>query len=487
MRTWQLALPLDPGASVPLFLQIAKGVVRAIEAGRLLPGQALPGIRVLAEQLEVNRNTVQAAYQELGAEGWVQSRSGGGTFVADPLPVRREVRVSPPEPSALGFDLPEAPDLPEPKVFSRNLLACATGATDPRLLPMVALSRAYARAMQGKDPSHLLHGDPQGQPKYRKALAAMLASTRGLSADPGSLLVTGGGKGGLQLLVQALLRPGDRVAVEALGSPAAWEIFRRAGAELLPVPVDAEGLRVEALEGLLREGPLRAIFLTPARQYPTTVSLSAARRSRLLALAESHRFALLEDDRHSEFHFEGAPPLPLGSEDRKGLVITFGSLSKGLFPSLPLAHLQGPLPLIRRLTALQATLHQGADPVLERALAELLEDGEYLRHLNRVRKASLHRRDAFAEALRQELSEVVEVRPPAGGLAFWLAAKGVDVEAWARRAPAHGVTFTAGRVFAYDQQPNPFLRVGFGAHTEEELRAVATRMGRALNDLGNPS
>ncbi len=484
MLTWNLALSVDPEAPAPIFLQIARAIAAAIREGRLKPGQALPSIRALAEQVGVHRNTSQAAYQELAAEGWIVSKAGGGTYVAERIPQESPLAKGAAAPGAAGFDLPAVPERPRPEAFSRAVLACATGTPDPRMLPMVALSRAYARAMQGKDASHLVHGDPQGQPAYRRALAAMLGATRGLSVTPESLLITGGGQAGLQLLAQALVQQGDRVAVEALGSAEVRDLFRRAGAELVPLPVDGEGLQVEALEAALAEGPLRAVFLTPARQYPTTVTLAPGRRARLLALAKAHRLALIEDDRGSEFHFEGAPPLPLGAEDRAGLVITFGSLSKSLFPSLPLAHLHGPVDLIRRLRDLQAGLHQGADPVLERALAALLEDGEYVRHLNKVRKASKDRRDFLAEALRGELEGVVTLEVPSGGLALWLrVAEGIDVEAWSRAALRQGVSFNPGRAFDFHDRPLQALRLGFAAHAEEELQAVPQRMRRALEGL----
>ncbi len=390
--------------------------------------------------------------------------------------------MSGPPPGGMGFDLHRAPEPGAPDA-ARNLLRVATGNPDPRLLPGAALARAYRRALTVNPKGTLALDDPQGHPALREALARMLRATRGVPATPERLVVTRGGQLPLALVAHALLGPGDAVAVEALGARDAWEACARAGARCLPVPVDEGGMDVETLERLAAAERLRAVLVSPARQYPTAVALAPERRARLLSLAARHRLAVLETDHDAEFQFDGAAPPPLAAEDQAGVVVLVGSLSKVFSPGLRLGYVHAPAPLVAELRSARDALDRHGDPALERAMAELLEDGEIARHLNRMHPVYRLRRDALARALRADLGEVLTFAPPAGGLALWATVRGgVDVDAWARRALERGVAFQAGRQFAFDGRPVQALRLGFSAHAEEELAEVARRLRDALGE-----
>jgi len=482
-------IALDPRSGRPVYLQIAHGLMREIHRGRFLPGDPLPGCRTLAQELGVSRNTVMAAYRELAAEGWLVAAPGEGSAVAPSPPERLPAwEAAPPSPApgppaapgGMGFDLHRAPEPGAPD-GARNLLRVATGNPDPRLLPGAALARAYRRALTVNPKGTLALDDPQGHPALREALARMLRSARGVPAAPERLVVTRGGQLPLALVAHALLAPGDAVAVEALGARDAWETCVRAGARCLPVPVDAGGLDVEALERLAGVERLRAVLVSPVRQYPTTVALAPERRARLLDLAARHRLAVLESDHDAEFQFDGAAPPPLAAEDRAGVVVLVGSLSKIFSPGLRLGYVHAPAPLLGELRSARDVLDRHGDPALERAMAELLEEGEVGRHLNRMHPVYRHRRDVLASALATHAGAALALEPPTGGLAIWARVRdGVDVDAWAHRALEGGVAFQAGRVFAFDGLPVQGLRIGFSAHAEEELVEVARRMGRAL-------
>jgi GntR family transcriptional regulator/MocR family aminotransferase len=477
MSTWNFQIFLEPASREPVYLQIVRAVVEGIQRGRLVAGDPVPGIRTLAEQLDVSRNTVMAAYRELQAQGWLTLTQRSGTTVAARLPVH--AAAARPAGGA-GFDLRDATETKGPAAGA-DLLQVATGNPDPRLLPSAALAQAYRRALTLNKGAALAVDDPQGHPRLRAALAAMLASTRGLATDPGRLLVTRGSQMALYLVAQALLRPGDVVAVEALGDRNAWEAFTRAGARCLPVPVDEEGLSLDALESLAASTPLRAVLVTPQRQYPTLVALSPERRARLLALAERQGIALLESDLDSEFQFEGRPVPPLAAQDRAGVVVHLGTLSKVFSPGLRLGYLHGPAALVAQVKAVRAVLDRQGDPVLERAMAELMEDGEIQRHLNRMHPVYRLRRDALCAALSRELGGAVEVTAPPGGLALWVRVRGdVDVDAWSSRAIERGVAFQAGRRFAFDAAPVQALRLGFSNYEEARIAEVARRMAAAL-------
>jgi GntR family transcriptional regulator/MocR family aminotransferase len=457
-----------------------------IHRDRMRPGDSLPGYRVLGVRLGVSRNTVMAAYHELQAEGWVVCTPGEGSVVAPNPPTRLPGAKGKPEPtglaSSMGFDLSPGVDA-EVRKGSPSLLKVASGLPDPRLLPGAELARAYRRALVLNRQQNLELEDPQGHPMLRDALARMLRDSRGIMAAPENILVTRGSQMALFLVAQALLAPGDTVAVEALGQPDAWEAFTRAGARCLPVPLDEEGLRVAALDQLAQSERLRAVFVTPLRQYPTLVQLAPERRERLMALAKVHRFAVIENDQDSEFLFEGQRRPPLAAEDPAGVVIHVGTLSKIFSPNLRLGYVHGPAPLIARLRALRQALDRQGDMVLERAFAELLDDGAIHRHLNRMQRTYRTRRDVLCRALERSLGDHLSFQVPEGGLALWAKVRaGVDVDRWAARALEHGVAFQPGRRFAFDGGPVQALRLGFSNYPEADLEEVALRMRAALGE-----
>ena len=486
MRTWELAIALDPAGRLPLFLQIARAITEDVRRGRLRPGDALPGSRSLARTLEVHRNTVLAAYRELAAEGWIGTRPAGGTFVSTAIP------DSPPRPFAataaprlvvpgrLGFDL-EPPTEPAYTPTPRGTLSLGEGAPDLRLAPIAALARAYRRALRAPRRATLAYGDPRGHEKLRAALAAMLSATRGLAATAEHVLITRGSQMALDLIARVLAGRGETVAVESWGYRPAWTAFRLAGANLVPLPVDGAGVDVSVLRALAAREKVRAVYVTPHHQYPTTVTLAAGRRLELLELARERRIAVIEDDYDNEFHFEGRPVLPLASADPAGVVVYVGTLSKILAPGLRIGYVVAPPPMIARLAELRAFVDRQGDQAVECAVAELLEDGEVQRHARRARRLYAARRDALVEALRDRLGGVLSFDVPAGGMALWArGAPDLDIDAWSQRAREHGVAFAPGRRFAFDDRPRPCTRLAFAALDETEIREAVSRMHRSL-------
>ena len=474
-------------AQEPAFLRIARAVTADVQRGRLRPGARLPSSRALATTLGVHRNTVLAAYRELAAEGWIVTRPAGGTFVSSELPdtrPRRFARAAVPRdevPARAGFDLGPAPARFDPPPPVLGVLALASGLFDLRLVSVAELSRAYRRALRRAGSELLGYGDPRGEPRLRAAVAAMLADVRGLAAAARSVLITRGSQMAIDLCAKVLLSPGDLVAVEALGYQPAWAALRGAGARLTALPVDDSGLRADALAALLQRERVRALYLTPHHQYPTTVVLAPGRRMEILRLAAQHRVAVIEDDYDNEFHYAGRPVLPLASADRAGVVLYVGTLSKILAPGLRIGFLVAPEPFVERAAAVRVTIDRQGDRAVEHAVAELLEDGEVQRHARRMRSVYTSRREALAEALTRQLGGAVSFELPAGGMAIWVkAADGVDVEAWSERAARHKVAFSTAKRFTFDGRPRAFLRLGFASLTETEIAEAVRRMKRAL-------
>lgn len=463
----------------PLPRQIAEAIQRDIGRGRFRSRDRLPSVRALADQLGVARRTVRAALGELERQGWVVCLPRSGVFIADQLPERAPAIRAPSVARTPAFDQARVV-LPRRPVSPRARFDLLGGVPDLSSAPTAALARALRRSVAADRNATLLdYGDARGEPRLRAALASWLARTRGLPADPGVVHTVRGAQNGLYLAGRALLAPGDRVAIEAYAHPSPSALFRLLQLELVPVPVDREGMDVAALEALDADRRVRAVYVTPHHQLPTTATLSPPRRDRLLELARRRRWLVLEDDYDHEFQYAGPPVLPLAHEDRHGVVVYFGTLSKVLAPGLRIAFVVAPPPVIDRISAYRRFVDVQGDQILERAVCDLLEDGEVDRHIRRMVRIYRARCAALCEALRRDLP-VLRFTPPAGGMAVWAEAPGIDVDAWAARALELGVSFQPASLFACGDVPLDCLRIGFAACDEAELGEAVRRMARAL-------
>jgi GntR family transcriptional regulator / MocR family aminotransferase len=482
MRRWDFIVPVDRNRNLPVFLQLASSIADSIRSGRLKPGDPLPGTRGLAERLGVNRNTVVAGYAELAAEGLVRTRMGGGTFVAELAPT-----LTPPQQVAeaptysvapAAYDVPSAEALPPGTLTMR-------GVPDARLFPARVLARAFRRAIESRGRARLSYAaDPCGHTRLRTELAAMLSRSRGLPVSAHNIMVTRSIEQGIDLVARTLIAPGDVVAIEALGYPPVWSVMKLAGARLVSIPVDDDGLDVDALESLLAREKIRAVFLTPHHQFPTTVVMSPQRRLRLAALARQHGFAIVEDDYDHEFHYEGKPILPIAAGPYGANVIYIGSLGNLLSPGIGAGFVVAPSPVFDRLASLRAASDSRTDAAIECAVAELLEDGELLRHMRRVQRIYVARRDVLSAELRRRLGGRIDFRVPEGGMALWVRVDdSINVSHWARACARGGVMFDTARRYDLLQRELPYVRLGFTQRDEAELREAVRRMARALNRL----
>ncbi len=478
-------VPLVPAGDGPMFQRIARAIVDDVGRGRLVAAQRLPGSRVLADALGVHRNTVLAALAELEAQGWIVTRPARGTFVADTLP-----EITPPRGAAarrrsggVGFPLPIEPRL-ELRVtgeVARGELHLSAGVPDPRLFPVDALARAWRRAVRRDGRRLLTYASPEGHPALRGALADMMRSIRGMACVADDVLITRGSQMAIDLCARGLLAPGDRVAVEALGYRPAWDALRLAGAVLVPVAVDGGGLDVAALGRLAARRGLRAVYLTSHHQYPTTVTLGAARRLELATLARRHRLLVLEDDYDHEFHYEGRSVPPLAAADVGGHVVYLGTLSKILAPGLRLGFVIAPPPVIARLAALRAAMDRQGDRPMEAAVAELIEDGELERHVRRMRTTYLARRDALVAHLRARLGSALAFDVPRGGISLWTrVAPDLDTARWLAACAARGVHVSPGSRYTFAGDDPGAFRLVFAPLTLPELDRATAVMAAEL-------
>jgi GntR family transcriptional regulator/MocR family aminotransferase len=481
--TSELHLFLDPEGQGALYLRVAEAVLGAVRRGRIAPGTPLPGIRELGAQFGVHRNTVLVAMRELEAQGWLEARPRMGFFVVDPLPeAARSAPVPRPAPAALGFDLTGPPAL---VTDVRDLrLDFSDGVADGRLVPIEALAQAFLRGLRLRGAELLQTSDFKGLPRLRQVLAEHLAQNRALSLDPEQLLVVRSTSMAVSLVAQTLIGSrGGQVAVEQPGHPRVWETLRQASAaHLLPIPVDQHGLCVDALEDQLRSKPIALLVLTPQCQYPTGVAMASERRRQVLELAVRHRFAILELD--TEFDYlrrDLAFRPPLAAQDRTGQVIYVGSLSRVLAPGLRLGYLGLPSTLADRMAKARQRLDWQGDPMLEWAVSELFLDGEFRRHLRRLRKAFLERREALLDALRHSCRERLAFRADQGGMALWLTGIGAwtdpdRFDLWVRACTQKGFKLRPGRWFTLDGGPLAATRLGFTAYGPEQIQEAVALM-----------
>lgn len=483
LRPWQVSLGerIDPSRGVPIYMQIIQALIRDIERGRLTSGTYLPSSRELAKILGVNRKTVVLAYEDLIAQGWLDSASTRGTMVAASLPdpVNRHQGEAEATMSSAIIDYRFAPPPERPIAVPQGPgLKIDEGAPDGRLFPVEQLARAYRlSALKASRDNGFQYGDPRGSPALREAVAAMLRSQRGLPVQAENICITRGSQNGIFLAAQVLLGMGDSVVVEKLAYEPAVAAFRALGANIVPVALDEEGIDIDAVEHACRRNAVRAVFVTPHHQFPTTVSLRPERRLRLLDLARQYGFAIIEDDYDHEFHFESQPLLPLAAYG-PGHVLYVGSMSKLLLPALRIGYVAAP-PAVIEAIAHRVSLTDGMGNALtEDAAAELIENGELRRHGRKVLQIYAKRRSAFAAELDRTFGNIADYRMPDGGLAFWLRIN-TDLDKMEERAAAMGLRFASSRSFMTTDDAPRGLRIGFASLNSHEARTALAALREA--------
>lgn len=477
MLPFKSIVHIDRKSRTPVYLQIVKAIIQEIKKGHLLAGAKLPGSRQLAQLLEVHRKTVVTAYDELLAQGWIEIIPAKGTFIHRKIPQNKykaidESAARPPSiAEETGYELLSTPALAMPEVSDPRMLQFDDGLPDMRLAPLQELAREYRNITKAKLWRRYFHyGSPLGDEHLREQLAQHLMTTRGIQADIDNIIVTRGSVMGIYLLTQTLLKAGDKVIVGETNYATANMMMAHIGAELIRVPVDEQGLDVEAIEVLCQQHRIRAIYVASHHHHPTTVTLSAERRVKLLHLAQSFRFAILEDDYDYDFHYSSSPILPLASADDDGMVAYIGSISKSIAPAFRIGFVVGPRNLVAALAKLRRVIDRQGDLVLEKAVAVLFEEGEIRRHLRKAIQHYRYRRDVLCELLNQEMNSYIEFKKPEGGLAAWVRFdKALDLPTIAQKAAQKGLYFPNGLGYNPPNQLLNATRLGFASLNEEEL------------------
>jgi GntR family transcriptional regulator / MocR family aminotransferase len=484
-RPASLLIRLDPRDRGGLQRQIRASVQRAILDGVMRPGTRLPSSRALADDLGVSRTTTLLAVQQLLAEGYLTARRGSGTFVAEELPdesLRRRVgrpvrRLQHPTLSRRGAALVAAPQGAQRLDGPPRAFRIGTPGVD--LFPVAQWWRLASRRLRAITATQLDYGEPAGLRALREAIAEHVQAARGTRCDADQILVVAGAQQGLELITRVLLDPGDRVWMEEPGYPGARSALLGAGARIVPVRVDGEGLDVA--RGARLAPAARLAYVTPSHQYPLGVPMSLPRRLALLQWASRARAWVVEDDYDSEFRY-GTRPVPcLHGLDVDGRVIYVGSFSKTLFPALRLGFLIVPPDLQDGLVAARAVADQHP-PVLDQAvLADFIGEGHFARHLRRMRVAYRERLEAMTAAARRLCRGALHVRPTRTGLHAIGDLTGARAVRVSREAAARGVEATPlSAYFGGRAQPAEALVLGFAAVRPEAAARGMERLAAAI-------
>lgn len=531
MQPFATLLTIDKAGQQPVYLQIAGRLTSLIIDGTLKPGYRLSSTRQLAELLSVHRKTVVRAYDELLAQGWLESQTGSGTYVARHLPENKPqrlgagaageradrvraagpqadgsraagaqadaagwradgVRAAGPLPAGpaqiAGFAFEAAPHLDREDVYYPFTYHLDDGFPDARLAPLNDLARAYrAQLLTGRPYNRLGYGDPRGASLLREVLSPYLNETRGLKTTAENLLIVRGTMMGLYLISMGLIRPGDLVVTGETTYSGAVTNLTHAGARLVRIGVDEHGMQVDELDRLCSRHPVRLVYITSHHHYPTTVALRPDRRLQLLRLSEKYGFIILEDDYDYDFHYLNKPHLPLAAADQAGMVLYCGSFTKAISPGIRVGYLAGSENVIRHLGKLRRFIDRQGDTLLENAMAALLQNGIVQRHLRKTLRVYRERRNAFCGLLQSEMGNYVNFQVPEGGMAVWTRFDtGIDLAGLAARAIKKDLYFSNGQIHNLPEKNWNATRLGFASASIPELEKSVEILLKLLKEPG---
>jgi GntR family transcriptional regulator/MocR family aminotransferase len=464
-----------------LYKQVYEGYRQAILDGNLGAGQRVPSTRVLAEELGISRIPVMNAYAQLLAEGYFESRIGSGTIVSKSLPSRGA--ASQPK-SQLAETLrpnrrklsTRCSGLPSAEGFyrRRGVMPFSVSQIAFEYFPLQIWNRLVTRHCRSASARSLDYGDPMGSMDLREVIATYLRTARGVRCEAQQIVIVSGSQQGLEISTRVILNPGDRVWMEDPGYNFARNIFAISGCQIVPVPVDTEGLDVAS--GVKRCRDARAVLVTPSHQYPLGVTMSASRRLDLLDWAEGRRSWILEDDYDSEYRYEGMPITSLQGLDRNSRVVYIGTFSKVLFPSLRLGYVVLPADLVERFLAVRFAIDISPPTFYQKVVADFIREGHFSRHIRRMRSIYGQRRSALLRCIRQELGTTAEVAGGETGLHLSVILNGIsDREVAARAARQNLSLMPLSPFYARKAAPQGFV-LGFGSTSVQQMPAAVHKL-----------
>jgi DNA-binding transcriptional MocR family regulator len=521
---------IERDSPTPIYLQIAQQLRQSIYDGEPPAGAKLPPERRLANLLGVNRTTVVNAYRELAADGLVSGQVGRGTIVVygthektaefenwprvnghtvaetgeisfDGEPAARARHGTMPWAQLFTTvtDVMDDPLLRDAMTVSArpDVIRLATGIPSPELYPIDAIRAIFDEALDNAGSTLLQHTPTEGYPPLREQLSAWMqryAAAAGASVriEPNQIVVVAGSQQGLYLLARTLIEPGDLVAVESPTYLGAAQVFRAAGARLLPIPIDGDGMQVDLLQDLLPRRRPKLIYTLPTFQNPSGNVMAMGRRLRLLDLAARYQIPVIEDDPYGALRYDGRMLPTLAAIDRaegRGNVIYLSTVSKMLFPGFRIGWISAVKPVIEQVTLMKQLVDLDTNALAQRAVCAFFERGLLDDHLAKVNRIYPRRRDLMLDALERHAGSLVTANQPDGGIYLWCRInEGIRVRDLLPEAAREGVAFAPGESFHVDAASGRGrfdIRLNFTLPNEAEIEEGIRRLSVALRRLAD--
>ncbi len=472
-------LRIDDTSSEPVYQQVAAQLQAEIERGDRSPGERLPAIRSLAEELGLHRDTIALAYEQLGQSGLVEARVGAGTFVR---PLRASARgpeielvLAPPVERLIALENTR------PRYASGDdVVALHRLIPDPRLYPIEEFSACFEAALREEGPSLFSYAPPEGDPRLRTAMADRFRRY-GISLEPEEIVLCHGASQGISLALRLFTQPGDQVAVEVPTYANVLSALAAHGLSATGVAMDGEGVDPAALERVLARPEVKVFYTIPSFHNPLGTTTGLARRRQILEIATRHAVPIIEDGFELDLRFKGRDVAPLAALDSIGIVVQLFSFSKSLFPGVRVGSLAARGRALEGLVALKHATDLSDALALQAGLARFVESGAYDRHLTRMRKVLAARHAALASALASEMPAGTTWTEPEGGYQRWVELPfEVDTRDLLADAARAGVVFSPGTLFMPDGRPSRGMRLSVASVDEQEIARGVTALGRVV-------
>jgi len=485
-----MRIPLDRESDTPLYEQIGNYLRNAILSGKLTADTRLPAYRQLANDLGVNRATIENAYSLLEAEGLVFSRMGSGTYVLPhsliPKASKNNIDSSLPlwqqnfrfQESNTNLD---SIDEMLQNAGHPNPISFASGISDTRQFPSEEFRKILQTVMRRDQIAALEYGERSGYAPLREGIVHILAS-QGLQTNSESILITAGSQQAIFLVAQVLLKPNDIILVENPTYSVAIDLFRALGFQIIGIPMDSQGMQVEKLEKLLQQHHPKLIYTIPNFHNPTGTCLSSPRRRELILLAEKYNVPILEDDFVGDLRYEGHAQPSLKALDSNGQVIYVGTFSKMLMPGLRVGFIVADGPVYDSLLNFKRLSDLATSTLIQRALDAYVTVGRYQTYLHRSSQIFRKRRDVMVEAIKKYLLFIFSFDIPSGGLFIWLRLpEKMYADELLPLACKEGISFVPGNFFFIDDKDGKeWLRLNFASQPVEDIEEGIKRLGKAI-------
>ena len=483
-------LEINRSSSAPIYRQIEDFLRQMILDGALLPSQKLPSTRELALELGVSRITIKSVYEQLISEGYVQGKTGAGTFVSEGLDGETPVVPSVDTIRKDYFDgnfskTAEHISFSQASARYGSILPFRPGVPALDKFPVKRWNKYLSRATTKSDIANFSYGDLLGSEKLRASIARHLADSRGMKVDPKQILITSGAQQAFVLISYVLMNKNDTIWYENPGHIAGRDLLKIVGGDVSPVPIDKEGLNLPY--AVLNFSKPKLIFTTPSHQQPLGITMSLQRRLTLLKYADENASWVIEDDYDSEFRYRGRPLPALAALDKVGRVLYVGTFSKSLFPSVRIGYVVVPEILVDTFAKTRNIFGQTSSAITEEALSNFMDDGGFAEHIRKMRRLYRERRDILLDALKNHCSNILEPQQTDAGMHII-----ADIKNGMSDRLAHLELLNAGidslplSIYYEGSVQRQALVLGFSGVQKKVIPKLVTRMGRVLGSL-NPS